>query len=236
MQRDVAGNNSTWLACASGEGHWGVPNTAVPYEKLANTEIPCRKWTKYRYRIYDRWRLLNVVSISRVFLSQSCIHQKSTSTFARKREKISNWSVQRSKSHFIGCPKSKVFQILTYIRRERSNEQYRNTWRIFFYRIPLARRMKNRIPQGWMIPQYHTLKSKLSKYRLKKSSIPQYRKPPCPPSSAWNSLLSAMKSVLKCLYIGIECPEDAFARKAVTASADRRRKFGFNVHITINTG
>ena len=34
-------------------GHWGVPNTAIPYEKLANTEIPCQKWTKYRYRIYD---------------------------------------------------------------------------------------------------------------------------------------------------------------------------------------
>ena len=48
-------------------GHWGVPNTTIPYEKLTNTEIPCRKWTKYRYRIYDRWRLLNVVSISRVF-------------------------------------------------------------------------------------------------------------------------------------------------------------------------
>ena len=32
-----------------------------------------------------------------------------------------------------------------------------------------------------MIPQYRTLKSKFSKYRLKKSSIPQYRKPPCPP-------------------------------------------------------
>ena len=50
-----------------GGGHWGVPNTAIPYEELVNTEIPCRKWTKYRYRIYDRWRLLNVVSISRVF-------------------------------------------------------------------------------------------------------------------------------------------------------------------------
>ena len=46
---------------------WGVPNTAIPYEKFANTEIPCRKFTKYRYCIYDRWRLLNVVSISRVF-------------------------------------------------------------------------------------------------------------------------------------------------------------------------
>ena len=44
--------------------------------------------------------------------------------------------------------------------------------RIFFYRIPLARRMKNRIPHGWILPQYRTLKSKLPKYRLKKA---QYR-------------------------------------------------------------
>ena len=50
--------------------------------------------------------------------------------------------------------------------------------RIFFYRVPLARRMKNHIPQGWMIPQYRTLKSKLPKYRLKKSSKLRYRKPP----------------------------------------------------------
>ena len=32
-------------------GTLGVPNTAITYEKLVNTEIPCRKWTKYRYRI-----------------------------------------------------------------------------------------------------------------------------------------------------------------------------------------
>ena len=41
-------------------------------------------------------------------------------------------------------------------------------------------------------------------------------------ASAWNSLLSAVKLVLKRLYIGIEWPKDinsdAFARKAVTAS------------------
>ena len=40
--------------------------------------------------------------------------------------------------------------------------------------------------------------------------------------SAWNSLLSAVKLVLKWLYIGIEWPKDinsdAFARRAVTAS------------------
>ena len=39
---------------------------------------------------------------------------------------------------------------------------------------------------------------------------------------AWNSLLSAVKLVLKWLYIGIEWPKDinsdAFARRAVTAS------------------
>ena len=46
-------------------------------------------------------------------------------------------------------------------------------WRIFFYRIPLPRRMKNRIPQGWMIQQCRTLKSKLPRYRLKKKA--QYR-------------------------------------------------------------
>ena len=32
-----------------------------------------------------------------------------------------------------------------------------------------------------MIPQYRTLKLKLPKYCMKKSPIPQYRKPPCPP-------------------------------------------------------
>ena len=61
--------------------------------------------------------------------------------------------------------KSKVFQILTYITQERPNTVSQ----------------KDEIPQGWMIPQYRTLKSKLPKYRLKKISISQYRKPPCPP-------------------------------------------------------
>ena len=90
--------------------------------------------------------ILNVVSISRVFflISQARIHQKSSSTIARKREKISNWSVQRWKSQVIKCPtnfiieqlleivysftvKSKVFQKMIYIRQERANERYRNT-------------------------------------------------------------------------------------------------------------
>ena len=68
-------------------GGGGVANTAIPLEKLANTEIPCRKSTKYRYRIHDRSRLLKAVSISRICLSQAFMHQKSTSDIARKREK-----------------------------------------------------------------------------------------------------------------------------------------------------
>ena len=44
---------------------WHIRGYPIP--QLASTEIPCRKSTKYRYHIYDRWRLLNVVSISRVF-------------------------------------------------------------------------------------------------------------------------------------------------------------------------
>ena len=73
------------MICYRG-GHWGVPNTAIPYEKLANTEIPCQKSTKYRYRIYDRSCLLKAVSISRVCLPHASIHQKSTSDIVRKRE------------------------------------------------------------------------------------------------------------------------------------------------------
>ena len=55
-------------------------------------------------------------------------------------------------------------------------------WRIFFYRIPLPRRMKNRIAglDDTAIPD---IKIKITERTLeKKSSIPQYRKPPCPPS------------------------------------------------------
>ena len=63
----------------------------IPYEKLANTKIPsCQKSTKYRYRIYFRSRLLKVVSISRVCLSQAFMHQQSASPVARKRETSSN--------------------------------------------------------------------------------------------------------------------------------------------------
>ena len=35
----------------------GVPNTAILWEKLVNTETQCRKSTKYRYRMYDHQAL-----------------------------------------------------------------------------------------------------------------------------------------------------------------------------------
>ena len=66
--------------------------------------------------------------------------------------------------------------------------------RIFFYRVSLARRMKNHIPQGWMIPQYWTLKSKLPKHSLKKSSKLRYRKPPCPQGKSYDWRWSACGS------------------------------------------
>ena len=83
-----------------GGGHWRVPNTAIPWEKLANTKIPCRKSTKYWYHIYDRSHSLKVVVILHVCLSQACtcIHQQSALAIVRKFEKTLNWLVEPSKS------------------------------------------------------------------------------------------------------------------------------------------
>ena len=44
-------------------------NTAIPWEKLVNTEIPCQKSTKYRYRIYFRYWLATNVPPSMALLS-----------------------------------------------------------------------------------------------------------------------------------------------------------------------
>ena len=83
------------------EGIWGggggtqYRNTVRKIGKYRNTvlkidEIP-------RHHNYDRSRLLKNVTISRVCLSQACMHQQSTSAIAQKREKTSNRSVQPSK-------------------------------------------------------------------------------------------------------------------------------------------
>ena len=60
-----------------GGGYWGVPNTAIPQEKLAYTEIPCRKSTNpgTAFRsLYNRSRLLKIATILHVYLSQACMH------------------------------------------------------------------------------------------------------------------------------------------------------------------
>ena len=53
------------------------------------------------------------------------------------------------------------------IRQKKPNEWYRNTVKnLLLYRIPLARGgMKNRIPQGWMIPH---IKIKITEITLEK--------------------------------------------------------------------
>ena len=94
--------------------------------------------------------------------------------------------------------KSKVFQILTYIRHERPTERYRNTVKDgFFYRILLPRRMKNRIPAGLDDTAIPHIKIKITEIPLKKKiSMLQYRKPPMSPSLVGNVrvLLTESKS------------------------------------------
>ena len=168
----------------------GGTQSAIPYEKLANTEILCRKWTKYRYRIHDRWRLLNVVSISRVFfISYRHIYTRNQPQPSRKTwEDLELIGANIEKPghcmsyqfyhrvtvrncvfiYRLSLKSSKYWPALD--RRGQINSAA-IPWKIFVYRIPLAIRMKNRIPQDWMIPQYRTLKSKLPKYRLKKKKL-----------------------------------------------------------------
>ena len=115
---DFAKLHQTLFFRVWGGGHWRVPNTAIPWEKLANTKILCWKSTKYRYRIYDRTRLLTrkVVIISHVSLLQACtcMHQQSASAIIRKCEKTSkligiimyNYLKARSNiSSWINCQK-----------------------------------------------------------------------------------------------------------------------------------
>ena len=123
--------------------------------------------------------LLKVVITSRVSLSQVCTHQQSTSAMARKREKISNWSVQPSiKARLLddlGFPTS-YLKILTWMNSTAI------PWRLFSL-IPNSVRtvsQKDEKPHTTGLDDTATpqIKIKIPKYRLKKSSIPQYRKPP----------------------------------------------------------
>ena len=56
-----------------------------------------------------------------------------------------------------------------------------------------------------MVPQYRTLK----KYRVKKSPIPQYRKPTCPPQEA-KTFPSCVKYVVASSLVRINLMIDSF--------------------------
>ena len=66
-------------------------------------------------------------------------------------------------------PRYLLHIVLTCIRQESENKWYRNTVKDLLLPNTVNQKDENRIPQGWMIPQYRTSKSKLPKYRLKKS-------------------------------------------------------------------
>ena len=67
---------------------------------MANTEMLCRKSTKYRCRIkFGHTYLKSYPSRVFVYLKYVCIHRNHPlQSSARKREEASNWSTQRSKS------------------------------------------------------------------------------------------------------------------------------------------
>ena len=149
---------SKYLAPSRG-GHWGVPNTAIPKEKLWNTEIPCPKSTKYRYRIYDRSRFTSIYSHLACLPPIACMHQKSTSDIVRKYEKTLNWSLQGLKSSVITPLREKYLTfinlfsllwfllgiVLTCIRQESANEWCRNTVKDLLLPNTVNQKGENRI-------------------------------------------------------------------------------------------
>ena len=190
---------STLLLNVSRGAHWRIPNTTMPYEKFANIEIPRRKWTKYRYRIYDRWRLLNVVSISRVFFMSSMYTPEINLSLREKTwedlelidttiEKPGHWmsyqfhhrvTVRNCVSFTV---KSKVFQILTYQRQERPNEQYRNTVNDLLLPNTVSHKGEKTHTAALDDTAIPPIIIQITEIPLEKNcSIPQYRKPPCPP-------------------------------------------------------
>ena len=75
-------------------------------------------------------------------------------------------------------------------------------WRIFFYRIPLARKDERPHTAGLDDTAIPPIKIKITEiYRLKESSIPQYRQPPCPPRLEKSVSNSGTLVTWKQLYI-----------------------------------
>ena len=71
----------------------------------------------------------------------------------------------------------KSFQILTYIRQERLNEQYRNTVKDLLLPNTVSQKDEKPHTAGLDDTAIPHIKIKITEiYRLKESSIPQYRK------------------------------------------------------------
>ena len=76
----------------------------------------------------------------------------------------------------------KVFQILTYIGQERPNERYRNTAKDLLLPNTVSQKDEKPHTAGLDDTAIPPIKIKITEiYRLKESSIPQYRQPQCPP-------------------------------------------------------
>ena len=156
------------------------------------------RWEELVKRLCHKGSIL-LIQVNSVLMSYRGEHWGVPNSYPIPQYRTKNWQIQKCRvengrntdtAFMIGdayltlYPSREFFFFLSQACiHPKSSKYWTNAipWRISFYWIPLAWRMKNRIPHGWMIPQYRTLKSKFPKYRLKKSSIPQYRKPPCPP-------------------------------------------------------
>ena len=78
--------------------------------------------------------------------------------------------------------KSKVFQILTYHRQERPNEQYRNTVNDLLLPNTVSHKDEKTHTAAMDDTAIPPVIIQITEILLEKNgSIPQYRKPPCPP-------------------------------------------------------
>ena len=91
--------------------------------------------------------------------------------------------------------KSKVFQKLIYIRQERPNEQYRNTVKDLLLPNTVSQKCKKPHTAGLDDTAIPHIKIKIFEIPFEKSSIPQYRKPPCPPLKRIERILKKLKTI-----------------------------------------
>ena len=73
---------------------------------------------------------------------------------------------------YLFAVKTKVFQILTYIRQGRPNEQYRNTVRDLLLPNTVTQKDEKPHTAGLDDTAIPHIKIQITEYRLKKSSIP----------------------------------------------------------------